>query len=1438
MDHERSGGVVILTETNWHRWRFEMLALLESKDCLEVVDGTHELPSLAVDRCNASEIKSWKKLDALAKVCISRALDDQHHTYVRGCSTSKAMWDAIKAVREQQSDTHVLLATQAWHAFLWQPHHGVSSFLAEMNLLTQNVKSLGGSLDDKTVIGKILQCLPSRFHSFRMSWRLMSTGKETLSSLQSKLLAAELDMKTEDDVEEENGVAFFVNKKKKFYSKNSKKTSANNSRENKSDKKDIECWFCHKKGHKKSECKSRQRQDKDKSNAGFVAGHFSLSSQSMFEDGWFADSGAYAHMTGHKEWFEDDLHPIKPEDIFIGDGSCVQATHEGTIHVEVFNGEEWYPTTLNGVKYVPGFGSANLFSVGVVTGNGMEVIHSGHEVVVKKEKGNTILVGKKLGTVYKFAIRVKNAIKLAVTANNKDEQEVSSLTEEQEGVPNEVSQQQSLLWHQRLGHVGQDKMKFLIKNKLVSGLDLKSVSDFFCEGCSLGKFVKKPFGTPTSRENRTGFSIHADVCGPFSEKSLNGSKYFIVFKCEASAYRSVHFMKEKSQSLKCFKSFLNEMEAKTEWKVKKLRTDNGKEFINKDFEAFTLKSGIHHEVSPPYNPQMNGLVERENRTLKEMARSLLKSKSLPNNLWAEAVSTSACILNRMPNRKETTTTPYETWFGRKPSVKHFKIFGSTAFTHVPSQLRKGFKPTGKRVVFVGYDSSDKMYRVYDPHKRSVEVVRDVKFHESLPLKTVFIDGQWKQEGDPIVIQEEDEDSDSEIDSQEDNANETDEDDLESFVTPTPTPTASPAVVKIYNASVIPKQSVTVVSQKDVPKSTHVVSKPMVTQVISKPVVSNSTAVSQVRSQVLSDPFVDLIDFRRQEPTATQVPRKPGRPPGSKNKPKPPPQPPVVTTRTMTKTSKSALVALSDPLSIEDAMSRDDSRLWKDAMKEEVNSLIKNNTWELVSLPHGRKTITNKCVFRTKVKSDGSLDRYKARLVARGFSQRSGIDYSDTFAPVVRYESVRTVLALAAVKDFEIKQFDVKTAFLYGDLEEEIFMDQPEGFDDGSSQVCLLKKVLYGLKQAPRSWNRKFHAFLSSFGLTRSQADQCIYHSINREGEIILALYVDDGLACSSSVSLINRMLHEMKKQFEITVESPDCFVGLQLTRDRDKKTIMVSQSGYIERVLLKFNMESCKPAVTPGEPNIKLTKDMSPSTQEEKNEMSRIPYREAIGSLMFAMTCSRPDIAFEVSRVASFSENPGQEHWKRVKRVLRYLRGTSSYQLVFGCQSSHMKPRSSLETLTGYCDSDWGGDHDSRKSTSGYCFTLAGGPVSWSSRQQQTIALSSTEAEYLAAGDAVKEAKWLRQLMSDLGCCQDKPTIVHSDNQGAILLAKNPGHHKRTKHIDVRHHFIRQEVESGTIALNYIPTTEQPSDMLTKSLVGPKLASCRHAINVLDPDQE
>ncbi|KAL2232792.1 UNVERIFIED_CONTAM: Retrovirus-related Pol polyprotein from transposon TNT 1-94 [Sesamum indicum] len=468
--------------------------------------------------------------------------------------------------------------------------------------------------------------------------------------------------------------------------------------------------------------------------------------------------------------------------------------------------------------------------------------------------------------------------------------------------------------------------------------------------------------------------------------------------------------------------------------------------------------------------------------------------------------------------------------------------------------------------------------------------------------------------------------------------------------------------------------------------------------------------------------------------------------------------------------------LGEPSSVEEALK---SEKWLIAMKEEMKSLIDNKTWVLVPKPKDTSIVDCKWLF--KIKQENPI-KYKARLVAKGFTQKEGIDYNEIFSSVVKYTTVRIILALTAYYDWELKQMDVKTAFLHGDLDENIYMSQPFGFSNKSKpdHVCLLKKSLYGLKQSPRQWNKKFDVFMLSLNFSRSNHDHCLYFKYVNDAPIFLVLYVDDMLIASPSLELIYVLQKDLCNAFEMKdLGNAKQILGMNIIRDRKTSSILLNQKTYLLSVLKKFAMENSKPTAVPLAAHFQLSKNQCPQSESEIQKMSKIPYSNVIGSIMFLM---------EV-----------------LKWLLRYLCESEKVGIKFSKHSAHAH-------LIGYVDSNYANDRDSRKSTTSYMFTFCNSCISWKSQLQHIVALSTTEAEYIATTEVFKEALWLSGLLNEISFLKEKP-VIFSDSQSAIQLCKNPVFHDRTKHIDVRYHFIRDIVGKNEIRLEKISSDENPADM-------------------------
>nr|KYP44486.1 Retrovirus-related Pol polyprotein from transposon TNT 1-94 [Cajanus cajan] len=495
---------------------------------------------------------------------------------------------------------------------------------------------------------------------------------------------------------------------------------------------------------------------------------------------------------------------------------------------------------------------------------------------------------------------------------------------------------------------------------------------------------------------------------------------------------------------------------------------------------------------------------------------------------------------------------------------------------------------------------------------------------------------------------------------------------------------------------------------------------------------------------------------------------------------------------VTTTPKLDLNPFHEPRSIKEAMAIPH---WKKTMLEEYKALMKNNTWILTTLPAGRNLIGCRWVFKVKTNSDGSINRHKARLVAKGFHQRDGFDFSETFSPVVKPATIRIILSIVVSRSWDMRQIDIANAFLNGDLQEDIYMAQPPGFiQTDKSLVCKLQKSLYGLKQAPRAWFERLHLSLSRIGFYYAKMDSSLFIRFHKDHITFILVYVDDIIICGSSTSAISSVVEQLQSEFPVRdLGFPNYFLGIQVDQ-LPNRTLMLTQTKYINDLLNRTNMHMAKPIKTPMVAGLKL----QPLEGTAHYEITQ--YRSIVGSLQY-ITITRPEIAFSVNKVCQYMQAPRNPHWMAVKRILRYLCGTLNTSL-------HLI-KSPDFSIKGFCDADWGSNLEDRKSTTGYVIYLGANPISWSSKKQQAVSRSTTEAEYRSIAAITAEMTWLKNLLYELHIPTTSKPIIYCDNLSAVLLSTNPILHSKTKHFEIDLYFVRDQVQKKQLAVQHIPSSEQ-----------------------------
>jgi hypothetical protein len=503
----------------------------------------------------------------------------------------------------------------------------------------------------------------------------------------------------------------------------------------------------------------------------------------------------------------------------------------------------------------------------------------------------------------------------------------------------------------------------------------------------------------------------------------------------------------------------------------------------------------------------------------------------------------------------------------------------------------------------------------------------------------------------------------------------------------------------------------------------------------------------------------------------------------------------------------------EPLSYAEAMASPQRKQWSKAMIEEINALIKKGVFKLGKLPYGKTAIGCKWVFKLKRDADGNIVRFKARLVAQGFTQKKDRDFYKTFAPVARMTSQRIVISIASLENLNLYTIDVENAYLNGDIDTQLFMKQPPGFVDPKFPhlVLELQKGLYGLKQAGNIWNTTIHSYLLEIGFVSITSDKCVYVK-SEGGRPVAALHVDDFLLAATPEQF-SQFTSALTAKFSSKFQVASSCLGMRILK-LPSGGYSIDQQAYLESLLSTFGMTDCKPSSTPmakGEVDALVSGNTGAKLLDSFQQQL---YRKIVGKLMYAMVGTRPDLAHALSVLGRYAAKPDTFHLAMAKKVLAYVKSTINFKLVF---SNNRGSDSDSILLKGYVDSDYANDSE-RKSTTGFCFFMGNNLISWCSKRQVTIATSTTVAEYFALYEATIETVCLRAQLKDLSLPQHAPTILFEDNQTAIRLAADETSHKRTKHIDVKYRYTKEQQDLGTLTIRYIPSEENLADFFTKQL--------------------
>lgn len=935
--------------------------------------------------------------------------------------------------------------------------------------------------------------------------------------------------------------------------------------------------------------------------------------------------------------------------------------------------------------------------------------------------------------------------------------------------------------HRRLGHANLIVVKEMAKRVgiVVTSAALKDIP---CDDCVLGKSARVSVDRTKAdpRSSAPGQYIHTDLNGPMEVKSIGGARYAMVFVDDFTRVTRVYPLRDKTETLSAIQRFTIDAASIgiVFGKGSTLHGDNGTEYRNAAVDRWCLTNGVMQTSCPPHTQALNGVAERYWRTVVDMARTMLIAAALPKSFWVAAMLHATAIRNLLPSQSLGGRAPLAVLTGSQPTFDHLHTFGAKAFVTTPKGMRKKWDPKAREGIYVGFSPVNKSHMVYIPttgvvvesiHVRIGDLLASVK-QASVPEEVLSV---------PLV------------------------------------PRVGLELVPGHEETVVPNVAAVPNAVADAASDAH-------DAPIDEAAYSLDGGSSE--DEAVAPMAVLVAQQRPPKRRAAELGRAATRAATLPDRDTPPDA--VLLSASMTSKrpdvvslfTPSRAAAQLDPLTLDEALSGSDAAQWSAAYDAELAAMAANGTWDIVprrEMASGARALPVKVVFKTKLNLDGSIDKLKCRIVAKGFAQRSGVDYTDIYSPVVDRTTVRLLLALAAVRfGTQIHQMDVTTAFLNAPIRELVYLQPPPRISDTSDQgeavVLRLNKAIYGLKQAPRYWHDLLDAFLvTDCNLVRCIVDPCLYIAPDLKDDKFLwvAVYVDDIFLVFNDDMSATALKSAIKGRFKVAdLGEAHQWLGMEILAT-DQGGFSINQTAAIERLLTKENHLTARVRKTP----LTYKEDLSASVGELLDDVAHSHYRELVGSINYLAICTRPDLAHAAYQLSRHLVSPTKVHLNAAKGVLRYLRGTPELGLSFGASVG-------VDVLVGFCDATFASNLENRKSVTGYVFLLNGAAVAWRSKLQSIVATSTAQSEYIAMSSATHAAQALRQLLNELGVPQINATVIHGDNQPALHIAHNAVCSELTRHIDVRYHHIRERVERGEVAFRYVPTDKQVADMFTKPM--------------------
>lgn len=1382
--HINMSNVTKLTTSNFLMWSLQVQALLDGYDLGGHIDGSAPAPSALITTETGSEANPaytlWKRQDRLIYSALLGAITPTLQPILSTTTTAAEIWSTLNHTYAKPSRGHIQQIRQQLKAWT-KGTKSVNEYYQGLTMRFDELALLGKPYDHEDQIDQILAGLPEDYKTLvdQVEGRDVAPS---LTELHEKLITYEAKLQAAAPVISSVPVTANLSNHRGNTGNNNYRGNSQHlkrggyrghqtwqqqqfsptSNPNTSRGYQGKCQICGVFGHSARRCTQLQTMGHSQSGAPSQLQmsvpwqpRANLGAVSQYNPNqWILDSGATHHLTSDL----NNLALHQPyhggEEVSIADGSGLPITHMGSASLSTPSKS----LILNDILCVPHV-NKNLLSVyRLCNANAVSVaFFPSYFQVMDLKTGVRLLQGQARDELYEWPVSASSP-KPASYLIYPD----TKTTLHQ--------------WHKRLGHPSLATLKSVVSN---FSLPCSNNSVFPCNDCLLNKIHKLPFQQSSIVSSKPLQYVFSDVWQS-PVLSAHNYKYYLVLVDHYTRYCWMYPLKAKSQVKEIFVAFKSLVENRFQTKIQTLYSDNGGEYLA--LKSFLSSHGISHLTTPPHTPEHNGLSERKHRHIVETGLSLLTAAQMPLSHWPYAFAAAVFLINRLPTPVLSHLSPYQKLFQITPNYQKLRTFGCLCFPwlrpYAPNKLENRSLPC----VFIGYSLTQSAYLCLEPLSGRIYTSRHVRFNETQFPYPSLTKPQAQKDSVP------------------------------SSSTSQPPATAIPVTSPLIHSTPAAATTEPLVSD------TSPLASPSgsIGHTGSSAVAADpNNGATQQQDQVLQTANTEVVDIQSQpaEPTAASDQMA-----GQPNQHR-------MTTRSKNnihkKTTKYNLTASLEtdphwiPSTWQQAMRHPK---WRAAMSSEFNSTTENHTWDLVEIQKFMNIVGCRWVFTIKYHPNGEIDRYKARIVAKGYHQQPGVDYTDTFSPVIKSTTIRIVLGLAVNQDWPIRQIDVNTAFLQGRLKEQVFMSQPPGFSDPAkpNHVCQLKKALYGLKQAPRAWYSELKSFLLATGFQNSLADTSLFIFRKANQFVYVLVYVDDILITGTNPQMVQRVIDELANRFSIKdMGHISYFLGIEARRTSQGLHLM--QKKYVIDLLTKTNMLHAKPVATPLASSPKLTLN-SGTTLSDPRE-----YRQIVGSLQY-LALTRPDISYAVNRLSQFMHKPTTDHWGAVKRVLRYLSGTLTHGIFLRKQAN--------PTLHAFSDADWAGDSDDYVSTNGYIIYLGSHPISWTSKKQQGVARSSTEAEYRSVANTAAELRWICSLLSELGVTVSTTPTVYCDNIGATYLCANPVFHSRMKHIALDYHFVRSQIQNKVLRVTHVPTQDQLADGFTKPLPRPRFQELRSKIGV------